>query len=45
VAQRGEVITVYAASLIQGVALVTFPAASAVFTNADDYGLARVTRF
>lgn len=38
-AQRSEIITVYAAGLIQGVALVTFPAASAVFTNPSDYGL------
>ncbi|HZM02646.1 MAG TPA: MFS transporter [Candidatus Saccharimonadales bacterium] len=38
-AQRREIITVYAAGLIQGVALVTFPAASAVFTNSSDYGL------
>jgi predicted MFS family arabinose efflux permease len=38
-AQRSEIITVYAAGLIQGVALVTFPAASAVFTNPKAYGL------
>jgi fucose permease len=38
-AQRSEILTVYAAGLIQGVALVTFPAASAVFTNLSDYGL------
>src|ERR1700689_1498662 len=38
-AQRSEILTVYAAGLIQGVALVTFPAASAVFTNSKDYGL------
>jgi len=38
-AQRTEIITVYSAGLIQGVALVTFPAASAVFTNPSDYGL------
>jgi fucose permease len=31
--------TVYIAGVIQGVALVTFPAASAVFTGADGYGL------
>ena len=31
--------TVYSAGLIQGAALVTFPAASAVFTNPKDYGL------
>jgi MFS family permease len=38
-AQRAEIITVYSAGLIQGVALVTFPAASAVFSNPSDYGL------
>jgi MFS family permease len=38
-AQRSEILTVYAAGLIQGVALVTFPAASAVFTSSSDYGL------
>jgi len=38
-AQRREILTVYAAGLIQGVALVTFPAASAVFTSSSDYGL------
>ena len=37
--QRSEIITVYAAGLVQGVALVTFPAASAVFTNPNDYAL------
>jgi MFS family permease len=38
-ARRSEIMTVYAAGLIQGVALVTFPAASAVFTSPNDYGL------
>jgi len=38
-AHRREIATVYGAGLIQGVALVTFPAASAVFTNSSDYGL------
>jgi MFS family permease len=38
-ARRSEIVTVYAAGLIQGVALVTFPAASAVFTSSSDYGL------
>jgi MFS family permease len=38
-AQRREIITVYAAGLIQGVALVTFPAANAVFTSSSAYGL------
>ena len=37
--RRREIWAVYVAGLIQGVALVTFPAASAVFTSADDYGL------
>src|SRR5450631_1786417 len=37
--QRSEIITVYVAGVIQGIALVTFPAASAVFTNASDYRL------
>jgi MFS family permease len=37
--QRREVLIVYAAGTIQGVALVTFPAASAVFTSPIDYGL------
>ncbi len=38
-AQRSEIATVYAAGLIQGVALITFPAASAVFTSSSEYGL------
>ncbi len=38
-AQRREIITVYVAGVIQGVALVTFPAASAVFTSSSGYGL------
>ena len=38
-AQRREILAVYAAGVIQGVALVTFPAASAVFTSRSDYGL------
>jgi MFS family permease len=38
-AQRSEILTVYTAGVIQGVGLVTFPAASAVFTSASDYGL------
>ncbi len=37
--QRSEIVTVYVAGVIQGVALVTFPAASAVFTSANGYGL------
>jgi Major Facilitator Superfamily len=38
-ARRREIITVYAAGVIQGVALVTFPAASAVFTSSSAYAL------
>jgi fucose permease len=37
--RRNELVAVYVAALIQGVALVTFPAASVVFTSAADYGL------
>jgi fucose permease len=37
--RRKEIISVYTAAVIQGVALVTFPAASVVFTSAADYGL------
>jgi MFS family permease len=40
-ARRKEVAAVYGAGLIQGVALVTFPAASVVFTSASDFGLSR----
>jgi fucose permease len=39
--RRKEVAAVYGAGLVQGVALVTFPAASVVFTSAADYGLSR----
>ena len=38
-APRREIVTVYAAGLVQGIGLVTFPAASAVFTNPHQYGL------
>ncbi len=38
-ARRTEIAAVYGAGLIQGVALVTFPAASAIFTSASQYGL------
>jgi MFS family permease len=38
-AQRSEITTVYTAGVIQGVALVTFPAAGAVFTSPQAYGL------
>ena len=37
-AQRSEIIAVYLAGVIQGVALVTFPAASNVFTSPTGYG-------
>lgn len=40
-ARRREIGAVYGAGLIQGVALVTFPAASVVFTSASDYALSR----
>ncbi len=38
-AQRNEIAAIYVAGVIQGVALVTFPAAGAVFTSASGYGL------
>src|SRR5262245_38054697 len=38
-AQRGEVTHIYTASIIQGLALVTFPAASTVLTSPQKYGL------
>jgi len=38
-AQRNEIAAVYVAAVIQGLALVTFPAASTVFTSASAYGL------
>ena len=38
-ATRGETNAVYAAGLIQGIALVTFPAASTIFTSPGQYGL------
>ena len=38
-AQRNEIAAIYIAAVIQGVALVTFPAASAVFTSRRYYGL------
>ena len=41
ITRRKEIAAVYGAGLIQGVALVTFPAASVVFTSASDYGLSR----
>ena len=38
-ARRSEIVTVYGAGVVQGVALVTFPAASAIFTSPAHYGL------
>jgi MFS family permease len=38
-AQRAEVVAVYGAGVVQGVALVTFPAASAVLTSPQYYNL------
>jgi len=38
-ARRGEIAAVYIAGLIQGIALVTFPAASTVFTSPAYYDL------
>ncbi len=36
--RRTEVVLVYATGLVQGLALVTFPAASSIFTNPDGFG-------
>jgi fucose permease len=36
---RSENIVVYASGLVQGIALVTFPAASSIFTTSGGYGL------
>ena len=38
-ATRAEKLTVYAAGLVQGIVLVTFPAASTIFTAPNSYGL------
>lgn len=38
-ASRAEKVTIYAAGLVQGIALVTFPAASTIFTSASSYNL------
>ena len=38
-AQRNEIAAVYVAAVIQGLAIVTFPAASTVFTSPQHYGL------
>lgn len=36
---RAEIAAVYAAGIVQGIALVTFPAAGAIFTSPAHYGL------
>ena len=38
-AERNEIGAVYGAGLVQGIALVTFPAASSILTSPDYYGL------
>ena len=38
-AQKTEIAAVYAAGVVQGLALVTFPAASTIFTSPQYYGL------
>ncbi|MGH8743105.1 MAG: MFS transporter [Burkholderiales bacterium] len=38
-ARHNEIVTVYAAGVVQGIGLVTFPAASIVLTSPHDYGL------
>jgi hypothetical protein len=38
-ALAGEVVDIYTASIVQGLALVTFPAASTVLTSPQHYGL------
>jgi len=38
---RAENTTVQVAGLVQGIVLVTFPAASTIFTNSSDYNLSR----
>jgi hypothetical protein len=38
-AARAETNAVYAAGLVQGIALVTFPAASTIFGNPSQYNL------
>ena len=38
-AQRREIVAVYAAAVVQGITLVTFPAVSAILTSPDHYGL------
>lgn len=41
-AQQSETIAVYSAGIIQGVALVTFPAAGTIFTSASYYGFSNM---
>jgi MFS family permease len=43
-ASRREVIVVYLAGIVQGIVLVTFPAASTIFTDPDQYDLSN-TRY
>jgi MFS family permease len=43
-ATRAETSAVYAAGAVQGIVLVTFPAASTIFTDPDQYGLSN-TRY
>jgi hypothetical protein len=43
-ARRAEIGLVYATGLVQGLALVTFPAASSIFTSPDGYGFS-VSRY
>ncbi len=38
-ATRAEKLTIYAAGLVQGITLVTFPAASTIFTSPGSYHL------
>jgi len=38
-AERDEIVAVYAAGVVQGIALVTFPAASAIFISSAHYDL------
>jgi fucose permease len=38
-AQRREIAAIYAAAVIQGIVLVTFPAVNAIFTSKTHYGL------
>ena len=40
-ALRAQGLTVNAAGLVQGIALVTFPAASTIFTSPGSYDLSR----